>query len=62
MKAKGIIIYTVGFAVGGDSTAIDVLKTCASDAAHAFFPATGADLKNTFADIAQQITNLRVKS
>ncbi len=62
MKAKGIIVYTVGFDVGNDSTAIDVLKSCATDAAHAFFPATGSDLKDAFSDIAQQITNLRVKS
>jgi Flp pilus assembly protein TadG len=62
MKAKGIIIYTVGFDVGSDASAIDVLTSCASDTAHAYFPATGSDLKNAFADIAQQITNLRVKS
>jgi len=62
MKAKGIIIYTVGFDVGSDATAIDVLTRCASDAAHAYFPATGSDLKDAFHDIAQQITNLRVKS
>lgn len=62
MKAKGVVVYTVGFDVGTDATAIDVLTTCASDAAHAFFPATGSDLKSAFHDIAQQITNLRVKS
>jgi Flp pilus assembly protein TadG len=62
MKAAGIIVYTVGFDVGGDATATDVLRTCATDAAHAFFPANGSDLKNAFSDIAQQITNLRVKS
>jgi Flp pilus assembly protein TadG len=62
MKAKGIIVYTVGFDVGNDASAIDVLKSCATDTAHAFFPATGADLKTAFSDIAQQITNLRVKS
>jgi len=62
MKAKGIIIYTVGFDVGSDATAIDVLTSCASDAAHAYFPATGSDLKDAFHDIAQQITNLRVKN
>lgn len=61
MKAKGIVVYTVGFAVGNDATAVDVLTTCATDAAHAYFPATGSDLKNAFRDIAQQITNLRVR-
>jgi Flp pilus assembly protein TadG len=62
MKAKGIIVYTVGFDVGTDASAIDVLTTCATDAAHAYFPATGGDLQNAFQDIAQQITNLRIKS
>jgi Flp pilus assembly protein TadG len=62
MKTKGIIIYTVGFDVGSDASAIDVLTSCASDSAHAYFPATGSDLKDAFHDIAQQITNLRVKS
>jgi Flp pilus assembly protein TadG len=62
MKAKAIVIYTVGFDVGSDATAVDVLTTCASDAAHAYFPTSGSDLKNVFRDIAQQITNLRVKS
>lgn len=62
MKATGIIVYTVGFEVGSDATALDVLKSCATDTAHAYFPSTGADLQNVFRDIAQQITNLRVKS
>ncbi|MDR3526373.1 MAG: ubiquitin-activating E1 FCCH domain-containing protein [Rhizomicrobium sp.] len=62
MKAKGIIIYTVGFEVGSDATALDTLNSCASDAAHAYFPASGGELKSAFQDIAQQITNLRLKS
>lgn len=62
MKANGIIIYTVGFQVGSDATALDTLTSCATDSAHAYFPASGSDLKTVFHDIAQQITNLRVKS
>ena len=62
MKAKGIVVYTVGFDVADNQTAIDVLTTCATDSNHAFFPATGGDLKDAFSDIAQQITNLRVKN
>jgi hypothetical protein len=62
MKAKGVVVYTVGFDVGDDDTARDVLTSCATDTAHAFFPQTGSDLKNAFREIAQQITNLRVKS
>jgi len=62
MKTAGIVVYTVGFDVGTDQSAIDVLTNCATDSAHAFFPATGTDLKGAFHEIAQQITNLRVKS
>ena len=62
MKANGIIIYTVGFEVGNDATALDTLNNCATDAAHAYFPATGGELKSVFQNIAQQITNLRLKS
>ncbi len=62
MKAAGIIVYTVGFQVGSDASALDVLNNCATDSSHAYFPANGGDLKTAFHDIAQQITNLRVKS
>jgi hypothetical protein len=62
MKAKGIIVYTVGFEVGSDATALNTLNSCATDSAHAYFPESGGDLKTAFHDIAQQITNLRVKS
>jgi Flp pilus assembly protein TadG len=62
MKAQGIAIYAVGFDVGADQNAIDFINSCATDSAHAYFPATGADLKSAFHDIAQQITNLRVKT
>lgn len=62
MKAQGIIVYTVGFDVGSDATAHDTLDSCATDSSHAYYPATGADLQSVFQSIAQQITNLRVKS
>lgn len=62
MKTAGVIVYTVGFDIASDTTAIKLLTDCATDSAHAYFPATGSDLKNDFHDIAQQITNLRVKS
>jgi hypothetical protein len=62
MKAQGIIVYTVGFDVGSDATAHDTLDNCATDSSHAYYPATGADLQSVFQSIAQQITNLRVKS
>lgn len=62
MKAndKKIIIYTVGFDIGDVQAAKDVLAGCATDAAHAFLPATGAELKDAFRSIAQSISNLRL--
>lgn len=62
MKAKGIVIYTVGFQVGTDATALDTLNNCATDSAHAYYPQSNSDLQNAFHDIAQQITNLRLKN
>lgn len=58
MKAKGIILYTVGFNVNGGSATL--LRSCATDTAHAFFPVTGAELKASFQSIAQSIGNLRL--
>lgn len=59
MKAKGIVVYTVGFDVSGGS-AQDVLEYCASDADKAFFPEDGTDLIEDFAEIGQNITELRL--
>lgn len=59
-KKENLVIYTVGFAVGDDATARSVLTTCASSGAHARFPNTGSELKATFADIAQEISSLRI--
>lgn len=59
MKAKGIIVYTVGFGVTGGS-AKSVLDFCATDTAKAFYPKTGADLVRDFAAIGQNITELRL--
>ena len=60
IKAKGIILYTVGFDVGNDATATAMLRTCATDPDHALFPATGADLKSAFRSIGQEISSLRI--
>lgn len=62
MKAKGIIVYTVGFTVTSDPSAVSLLTSCATDSSHAYFPNSGSDLQNAFHDIAQQITNLRIKN
>jgi len=59
MKAQGIIVYTVGFNVSG-SSAQDIMEDCASDPSKAFLPESGEELIEDFADIGQNITDLRL--
>ena len=61
MKAQGIVVYTVGFQLN-NPTAIATLNDCASDPTKAFEPKTGSELNQAFADIAQDITRLRLSS
>lgn len=58
MKAKDITVYTVGFALGGNQTAINTLKSCATDATKAYTVETGAELKQVFREIALKISPL----
>jgi len=62
MKAPGndVIVYTVGFNVGSDPNAQLIMNQCATDAEHAYFPETGAELKMAFQLIAQEISQLRL--
>jgi Flp pilus assembly protein TadG len=58
MKAKGITVYTVGFALGKSSSAIQTLNHCASDPSMAYTPENGTELKDAFRDIAFKISQL----
>jgi len=58
MKAKGITVYTVGFALGHDQTAISTLNQCATDANKAYTPENGSELQQAFRDIALKINQL----
>lgn len=60
MKARGIIIYTVGFEVGGEAGAADFLNACATDASHAYLADDSAALSAAFKSIAKQISKLRI--
>lgn len=60
MKAKGVIVYTVGFSITPGSDAADILRTCATDKDKAFLPQSGADLSNDFQAIGRDITRLRI--
>ena len=58
MKAKGIIVYTVGFDLGGNQTAIDTLSGCATDSSKFYNADNGDQLKQAFRDIALKISQL----
>jgi Flp pilus assembly protein TadG len=60
MKAKGIEVYTIGFALGGNATAIDTLRRCASSERHFYDATNGEALRMAFRDIAMNIAPLRL--
>jgi Flp pilus assembly protein TadG len=61
MKAKGIAIYSVGFIAAGDPpAAADTLKYCASTASSFFKAEDGDQLNTAFANIAKDISRLRL--
>lgn len=59
-KAKGVIIYTVGFQVSKGSDAETFIKGCATDADHVYLPTSGTLLKDAFSAIGRDITKLRL--
>ena len=77
-KAAGVIVMTVSLdlstADAGENTAIEALKECASDsrfrknpadpsqAAKLYWNATGSGLSDTFREIADELSNLRIVS
>lgn len=60
MKAKNIIVYTVGFHLEGNQLAINTLRSCATDESHFYNSTTGDELRQAFRDIALKISTLRV--
>ena len=56
-KAKGIIVYTIGFEAPSGGRA--VLRDCASSDAH-FFDVDGLEIKDAFSSIATSIRQLRL--
>lgn len=59
MKAKGIVVYTVGFKLT-NPLAIDTMRDCASGPSHAIRAEDGNELRSAFNGIAQQIMSLRL--
>jgi Flp pilus assembly protein TadG len=60
IKAKKVIVYTVGFNVVNDQRAKDLVNRCATDANRVYLPTTGTDLKAAFRAIGQDISALRI--
>jgi Flp pilus assembly protein TadG len=62
MKASpnNVIVYTVGFDIGSDTAAQEIVAYCATSSDHDYYPATGAALKDDFQKIAQEISQLRL--
>ncbi|WP_309643739.1 hypothetical protein [Phenylobacterium sp.] len=60
IKEKGVIIYTVGFALGGNQNAINIMNQCATSDKHVYLPGSGAALKDAFKAIGQDINSLRL--
>ena len=60
MKEKGITIYTIGFDIGDDEEAQDVMTNCASSANHAYLAASETELAAAFQAIGKKVTALRL--
>jgi len=60
MKKNGIDVFTVGFDLGGNVTAINTMNKCASDASKSYTVATGEQLRAAFRDIAIRTTELHL--
>lgn len=60
MKDAGVVVYTVGFDLGGVAGAVDVLEACASSPANFFNADNGTELRQAFQEIARAIQQLRL--
>jgi Flp pilus assembly protein TadG len=60
IKEKRIIIYTVGFNVGSDTSVKNFMNSCATSPEFVYMPSGGAELKVAFRAIAQDINSLRI--
>ncbi len=58
MKQDGIEVFTVGFDLDGNNTAINTLRNCATDSTKAYTADNGEELKQAFRDIALKISSL----
>jgi hypothetical protein len=59
MKAKGIVVYTVGFQLDTQLAKTTMLN-CATDPSYAYNAGDGEELRQAFRDIALKIATLRI--
>jgi len=60
MKAAGVVVYSVGFDLGGNATAKNFIEKCATSSDHVYLPSGGGALKDAFASIGKDIMKLRL--
>jgi Flp pilus assembly protein TadG len=60
MKAKGIEVYTVGFDVGDQNVAKNLMNKCATDAGKVYIADNGDQLRDAFRDIALKLSSLYI--
>ncbi len=60
MKARGVIVYTVGFQIGSRGNARTLLQYCASSASGFHDAGSGSELSEAFNAIGRDITKLRI--
>jgi hypothetical protein len=60
IKAQKIEVYAVAFDIGSDTVARDLVRQCATDAAHFFDASSSADLIAAFQAIGSQLQALHI--
>lgn len=60
MKAAGLTVYTVGFAINAGGQADTTMAQCATSASHYYSADDGVELRAAFRDIALKISTLRI--
>ena len=58
-KARGVLIFTIGFQISEGSLAGAILRECATTLSQ-YYHVEGADLRDTFSSIASQVGDLRI--
>lgn len=60
MKARQVLVYTVGFQIQSGGSADNLMRYCATSAGNYFNASSGQDLTAAFAAIGRDITRIRI--